>query len=155
MSVRRGRLERAGRARLGLLGDPAAVAQREHEPDAARLEGLGAALEELPASQREAIRLRFEGDLPYEDVGGRAPHVPPGGARARASTTEHVARTVDQYGGGQHELATADMASLEYARLVQWRDGQGGCLRLIVEPAVCARAGGARAVLFGACRDGG
>jgi DNA-directed RNA polymerase specialized sigma24 family protein len=48
MSVRRHRLECAGLARLGLLGDPAAVSGREHVPDEAWLEQLEAALDELP-----------------------------------------------------------------------------------------------------------
>ncbi len=67
-SVRRGRLERAACERLGILErldrEPAAV-----EPDEAWLDGLEAALAELPESQLKAIRLRFADDLPYDELG--------------------------------------------------------------------------------------
>ena len=66
-TVRRGRLERAACARLGVLErldrEPAAV-----EPDATWLDGLDEALAELPESQRAALALRFGNDLPYDDV---------------------------------------------------------------------------------------
>lgn len=68
MSVRRRRIERTGLERLGMLEDPAAVSQGEHEPDERWLDELETALDELPAAQREAVRLRFGDDLAYEDV---------------------------------------------------------------------------------------
>jgi RNA polymerase sigma factor (sigma-70 family) len=68
MSVRRRRIERAGLQRLGLLGDPAAVSAVEHEPDDSWLAELEAALDELPAAQRQAVQLRFSGDLGYDQV---------------------------------------------------------------------------------------
>ncbi|MGH2873377.1 MAG: RNA polymerase sigma factor [Solirubrobacteraceae bacterium] len=68
MSVRRRRIERAGLERLGLLGDPGAVSGAEHQPDESWLVELEAALDELPAAQREAVRLRFDADLAYEQI---------------------------------------------------------------------------------------
>ena len=66
-SVRRGRLERAACARLGILErldrEPASV-----EPDERWLDGLGEALAELPESQLDALRLRFAGDLGYDQL---------------------------------------------------------------------------------------
>jgi RNA polymerase sigma-70 factor (ECF subfamily) len=75
MSVRRRRREAAARERLGL---PATVAPA----DEAWLDGLDEALDELPASQREAIRLRVVDDLSYEDVAG-ALGTTPAAARVR------------------------------------------------------------------------
>jgi len=68
MSVRRRRIERQGLERLGLLGDPAAVTAIEHQPDESWLAELEAALDELPAAQREAVRLRFGADLAYDEL---------------------------------------------------------------------------------------
>lgn len=68
MSVRRRRIERSGIERLGMLGDPAAVTGAELQPDDSWLAELESALEELPAAQREAVRLRFDDDLAYEQV---------------------------------------------------------------------------------------
>jgi RNA polymerase sigma-70 factor (ECF subfamily) len=70
-SVRRGRLEQDACARLGvrerLDREPAAAA-----PDAGWLDGLddalAEALGELPGGQRDALRLRVEDELPYEQV---------------------------------------------------------------------------------------
>jgi RNA polymerase sigma-70 factor, ECF subfamily len=66
-SVRRGRLERAACARLGILErldrEPAAV-----EPDESWLDGLDEALAELPENQLDALRLRFTDDLPYDEL---------------------------------------------------------------------------------------
>lgn len=66
-SVRRGRLERAACTRLGVLerldSEPAAV-----EPAEAWLDGLEEALDELPEGQREALCLRFDDDLPYDEL---------------------------------------------------------------------------------------
>jgi RNA polymerase sigma factor (sigma-70 family) len=61
-SVRRRRLEAGARERLGMLAAPAAA------PEESWLEGLDEALDELPESQREAIRLRVIDDLGYSDV---------------------------------------------------------------------------------------
>ncbi|MFL5843210.1 MAG: RNA polymerase sigma factor [Solirubrobacteraceae bacterium] len=65
-SVRRGRLERQACERLAVAGAGEALA----EPDETWLEGLDEALAELPAAQREAIRLRIEEDLDYAGVAG-------------------------------------------------------------------------------------
>jgi RNA polymerase sigma-70 factor, ECF subfamily len=66
-SVRRGRLERAACRRLGILErldrEPATA-----EPDETWHDGLDAAVAELPATQREALRLRFADDLAYEEL---------------------------------------------------------------------------------------
>jgi RNA polymerase sigma-70 factor (ECF subfamily) len=66
-SVRRGRLERAACARLGILErldrEPATI-----PPDESWLDGLDEALAELPQSQLEALRLRFDDDLPYDEL---------------------------------------------------------------------------------------
>ncbi len=61
-SVRRKALEAGARERLGMLTSPAV------EPEESWLEGLDEALDELPESQREAIRLRVVDDLAYADV---------------------------------------------------------------------------------------
>lgn len=68
MCVRRQRIERAGLARLGLLDDPAALSGAEPQPDETWLVELEAALDELPPAQREAVRLRFDSDLAYEQI---------------------------------------------------------------------------------------
>jgi RNA polymerase sigma factor (sigma-70 family) len=65
VSVRKGRLERAARERLGLMDDPRAVAASAAEPDESWLDD---ALADLPAGQREALRLRFSDDLSYDGV---------------------------------------------------------------------------------------
>jgi RNA polymerase sigma factor (sigma-70 family) len=66
-SVRRRRLERAACERLGLRErldrEPATA-----EPDETWLEGLDAALRELPETQRDALRLRFTDDLAYDEL---------------------------------------------------------------------------------------
>jgi RNA polymerase sigma-70 factor (ECF subfamily) len=89
MSVRRRRLEQAARARLGLLGDPAAVAHDSHEPDETWLEQLDAALAELPDGQRAAIRLRFDRDLAYDEV-ATALATTPQAARVRVHRALHA-----------------------------------------------------------------
>jgi RNA polymerase sigma-70 factor (ECF subfamily) len=61
-SVRRGRLERTACERLGLPVEAAT------EPDGSWLDGLDEALDELPAGQLEAIRLRVVDELAYDDV---------------------------------------------------------------------------------------
>ena len=85
-------VERGSRERLSLLGEPAAVAQHPHEPDETWLEELDAALGELPQSQREAIRLRFESDLAYEDVAA-ALATTPQAARVRVHRALRALRT--------------------------------------------------------------
>src|SRR5579871_5339379 len=92
MSVRRRSLERASRERLGLLSEAAAVATHPHEPDESWLEELDAALGELPGSQREAIRLRFERDLAYAEV-AVALATTPQAARVRVHRALHALRT--------------------------------------------------------------
>ena len=66
-SVRRGRLERVACARLGILEqldrEPATI-----PPGESWLDGLDEALAELPESQLEALRLRFDDDLPYDEL---------------------------------------------------------------------------------------
>jgi RNA polymerase sigma factor (sigma-70 family) len=68
MSVRRGRLERAARERLGLLEVRAADAPGPAAPEERWLDGLDEALAELPESQQEAIRLRVVEELDYDAV---------------------------------------------------------------------------------------
>jgi RNA polymerase sigma-70 factor (ECF subfamily) len=75
MSVRRRRLEAAARERLGLP-------VTEIPADETWLEGLDEALDELPESQREAIRLRVIDDLTYDDVAERL-GTTPAAARVR------------------------------------------------------------------------
>ncbi len=79
VSVRRGRLEQRACQRLGVMEaldrPPAAV-----EPHERWLEGLDEALADLPAAQREAIRLRVVDDLGYDEI---ADHL---------ETTEQAAR---------------------------------------------------------------
>ena len=90
-SVRRGRLERAACAKLGILErldrEPARI-----EPSSAWLDGLdgldgledtlAVALGELPTDQRQAIELRVIDDLAYPEVAG-ALRTTPGNARVR------------------------------------------------------------------------
>jgi RNA polymerase sigma factor (sigma-70 family) len=76
-SVRRRALEAGARERLGMLAAPSAAA-----PDDSWLDGLDEALDELPESQREAIRLRVLDDLAYDDV-ARALGTSPAAARVR------------------------------------------------------------------------
>jgi RNA polymerase sigma-70 factor (ECF subfamily) len=66
MSVRRRGLERRACERLGLLLP--AHAHEPEAPDESWLDGLDEALDQLPESQREALRLRIENDLEYERV---------------------------------------------------------------------------------------
>ncbi|MBE2318973.1 RNA polymerase sigma factor [Solirubrobacter sp. CPCC 204708] len=62
-SVRRRQLEHAARERLGMQ-----VATPAPAPDETWLDGLDEALDALPPSQREAIRLRVVDDLAYDEV---------------------------------------------------------------------------------------
>lgn len=66
MSVRRALIERRASERLALQLPPGAAAATD--PDELWLEGLQEALAELPPLQREALRLRVEDDLAYEQV---------------------------------------------------------------------------------------
>src|SRR4051812_12504465 len=66
-SVRRGVLERRACERLGVL-DRLDGPLATPAPEDRWLEGLDEALEDLPAAQREAIRLHVEDDLAYNDV---------------------------------------------------------------------------------------
>jgi len=69
-SVRRKTLERSACERLGLaeLLDRAAESS---EPQESWLDGLDEAFADLPASQRDAIRLRVVEELPYSEVAVR------------------------------------------------------------------------------------
>jgi RNA polymerase sigma-70 factor (ECF subfamily) len=82
-SVRRQTLERSACERLGVFErldrEPVEV-----EPAESWLEGLDEALEELPESQREAIRLRVVADLDYDGV-AHALGTTPRAARVRVS----------------------------------------------------------------------
>jgi RNA polymerase sigma-70 factor, ECF subfamily len=62
-SVRKRTLEQRACRRLGLELSGAAA-----EPEERWLDGLDEALADLPESQREAIRLRVEDDLAYDEV---------------------------------------------------------------------------------------
>jgi RNA polymerase sigma-70 factor (ECF subfamily) len=64
-SVRRRGLERAACERLGL------AVETRLEPDETWLEGLDEALEDIPAGQLDAIRLRVVDELGYDDVARR------------------------------------------------------------------------------------
>jgi RNA polymerase sigma factor (sigma-70 family) len=69
MSVRRGRLERRAVERLGVaarLDDP--YEPSTAAPDDRWAEGADELLDELPASQREAVRLRVVDQLEYDEV---------------------------------------------------------------------------------------
>ena len=82
-SVRRQTLERSACERLGIFErlerEPAQV-----EPADAWLEGLDEAFDELPESQRDAIRLRVVADLDYDGVAD-ALGTTPRAARVRVS----------------------------------------------------------------------
>jgi RNA polymerase sigma factor (sigma-70 family) len=82
-SVRRQTLERSASERLGVFErldrEPVEV-----EPAEAWLEGLDEAFDELPESQREAIRLRVVADLDYDGVAD-ALGTTPRAARVRVS----------------------------------------------------------------------
>ena len=75
-SVRRCALERSACERLGV------VVEGDVEPDETWLEGLEDALDELPAGQGDAIRLRVVDELEYEDV-ARQLGTTPAAARVR------------------------------------------------------------------------
>jgi RNA polymerase sigma-70 factor, ECF subfamily len=75
-SVRRRRLERSACERLGL------APQAAPEPDETWLEGLDEALDELPPSQAEAVRLRVVDELEYSDI-ARSLGTTPAAARVR------------------------------------------------------------------------
>jgi RNA polymerase sigma factor (sigma-70 family) len=79
MSVRRHVLEQRARERLGLLAEHEISTA---EPAESWLDGLDEALDELPAAQREAMRLRIVDDLSYDDVARRL-GTSPANARVR------------------------------------------------------------------------
>jgi RNA polymerase sigma factor (sigma-70 family) len=62
-SVRRRALEQSARERLHMRIEPPRAT-----PEEAWLDGLDEALDALPDNQREAIRLRIEDDLEYDEV---------------------------------------------------------------------------------------
>jgi RNA polymerase sigma factor (sigma-70 family) len=103
MSVRRGRLERSASERLGLLerlDAPAGAAGAL--PDEHWADGADELLGALPASQREAIRLRVLQDLDYDQVAIRLGTSTPAARvrvhrglaalRARLSASEETSR---------------------------------------------------------------
>ncbi|HTI33575.1 MAG TPA: sigma-70 family RNA polymerase sigma factor [Miltoncostaea sp.] len=97
-SVRRRRLELRACARLGVMEelDRAPSGAVPHE---AWLEGLDKALDDLPPDQREAIRLRVEEDLSYDDAARRVDATPQV-VRARVSRGLRTLRTrLDATGG--------------------------------------------------------
>jgi len=66
-SVRRSRLERSARERLGVRAEDTV----DPAPDAVWLEGLEEALAELSESELEAVQLRIVAELSYEELGRR------------------------------------------------------------------------------------
>ncbi len=66
-SVRRKTLERSACERLG-LAELLDRAEESSVPDESWLDGLDEAFADLPASQRDAIRLRVVEELPYREV---------------------------------------------------------------------------------------
>ena len=78
-SVRKQRLERQARERLGVLAAGEAVAT---EPGEAWLEGLAEALAELAPELRCAVELRVVHDLSYDEVAATT-GTTPGAARVR------------------------------------------------------------------------
>jgi RNA polymerase sigma factor (sigma-70 family) len=87
-SVRKQRLERSACERLGVLERvgrwPATAVPDESWLDAEPAAGSPEALDRLPESQREAVRLRVLDDLPYDEVADRLGTTPLG-ARVRVS----------------------------------------------------------------------
>ena len=65
-AIRRRSLEQAACERLGLLADREAAGMAE--PSSAWLDGLDEAVAELPPGQQDALRLRFDEDLAYDEV---------------------------------------------------------------------------------------
>lgn len=97
-SVRARRLERGACARLGILEelDRPAV---EPAPDESWLDGLDEAIADLPADQRDAIRMRVVEDLSYPDAAARL-DASPQVVRARVSRGLRTLRTrLDSDGG--------------------------------------------------------
>ena len=93
MSVRRRRLERSACERLGVLtgaGDTSV-------PDERWLDGLDEALAELPEGQRQAVALRFAGDLEYDAVADALGTTPQAARvrvhRALAALRQRLAKT--------------------------------------------------------------
>jgi RNA polymerase sigma-70 factor (ECF subfamily) len=90
-SVRRRVVEDRARARLGV---PAAAVPA----DETWLDGLDEALLELPAAQREALRLRFEEDLSYDGVAAALGTTP---AAARVRVHRGLAALRERLGGAR------------------------------------------------------
>ena len=72
MSVRRGRIERRASERLGIVDQlDRSDEARSGTPDESWADGADELLETLPASLREAVRLRVLDDLGYDEVATR------------------------------------------------------------------------------------
>jgi RNA polymerase sigma factor (sigma-70 family) len=95
MSVRRRRLERSACERLGLLAGSSAQAA----PEESWLDGLDEALAELPEGQRQAVALRFAGDLEYGAVADALGTTPQAARvrvhRALAALRQRLAKTTE------------------------------------------------------------
>ena len=93
MSVRRRRLERSACERLGVLTGAGNTAV----PDERWLDGLDEALAELPEGQRQAVALRFAGDLEYDAVADALGTTPQAARvrvhRALSSLRQRLAKT--------------------------------------------------------------
>ncbi|HWH94318.1 MAG TPA: sigma-70 family RNA polymerase sigma factor [Baekduia sp.] len=93
MSVRRRRLERSACERLGVLTGAGTTAV----PDERWLDGLDEALAELPEGQRQAVALRFAGDLEYDAVADALGTTPQAARvrvhRALSSLRQRLAKT--------------------------------------------------------------
>ncbi len=97
-SVRARRLERGACERLGIL-DGIDRPALESAPDESWLEGLDAAMAELPGDQRDAIRMRVVEDMSYPDAAARL-DASPQVVRARVSRGLRTLRTrLDPDGG--------------------------------------------------------
>jgi RNA polymerase sigma-70 factor (ECF subfamily) len=68
MSIRRGRLERTASERIGLRERLDLPSGPVLQPDESWADGAEELLDSLPASQREAVRLRVVEELDYDDV---------------------------------------------------------------------------------------
>ncbi len=98
-SVRRQTLERSACERLGVFerldSEPAQV-----DPADVWLEGLDEAFDDLPESQREAIRLRVVADLDYDGVADALGTTPRAARCSRLAPPGRAAQTIHESTGG-------------------------------------------------------